>query len=72
MLCSFVLPASSKESVPSLMVLSLLLEWNCLSGSALEAAQKALSIIESSEDRFEPSGVLVWNMAKLNVARLLW
>ncbi|OQV18487.1 putative Tetratricopeptide repeat protein 37 [Hypsibius exemplaris] len=53
------------------IVLSLLLEWKGLKRSALESAQKTLSVIESSEVRFEPAGAELWEMAKLNVARLL-
>ena len=51
-------------------LLSLLLEWDGKHKSALEVAHRALKAIENSEERLEEEGLVRWNMARLNTARL--
>ena len=54
------------------MVLSVLFEWIGLTNSALDAAKKSLDIAENLPDRFEGKSLDMWNMSKINLARLLW
>jgi hypothetical protein len=71
-LCWLLVAEVCEEDVKVCMALSLLLEWNGLTRSALDWSQKALASTESSETRFADEGAQVWTMAKLNTARLLW